>query len=541
MVTIQQVLAEIPLLTDARVVAGASGLEREIGWPQIVDIPGVADWLDRGDLLLTTAFVLREPATEQRALVRALHERGVVGAFVSVGRYMSRVPAVMREVAERVHFPLIELPWQVPLMEVSQQISRRIVGEHRELLSQSLEIHQTLTHAVAEGLGLGAVAEILARLVGASVTIEDADLRVMAAATAHDVDPARRWSLAHGHTPRAILERLRASRFFEDLARQPRPVRVGPFPDLGMTAARVVAPIVAAREILGYVWVVVGERPITRLDYVAIEHGAMVAALILTRDRAVREARAHRQRDLLDVLLAGDPGQEAPRRDHLGRLAAASRLGLDPRRRYAVMLVRGDLASEKGVSRVEGLWSALVEQEDGHGLVGRRQGHVILVVDEALVDRAVEVVEALEPPLPTLIGVGEPVALGDLGTSYAQAWEATEIAERLGERSGMRFFRSLGILHWLYHLPPAVREANPYLARVRELARSHPTLLETLEAYLDRGANAVQTARDLYLHRSTLLYRLRRASELLEVNLADPEVSLNLHVALKAYRLGDES
>ena len=538
MVTIRQVLTDISLLAEARVVAGAPGLDREIGWPQIVDIPGVAEWLHQGDLLLTTAFALREPPDEQRALVRALHERGVVGAFLSVGRYAPHVPTPMREVAEALGFPLVELPWQAPLMEISQQISRRIVSEHRELLSQSLEIHQTLTQAVAEGLGLQAVAEILARLLDRSVTIEDADLRLLAAATAQEVDPARRWSLAHGHTPHAILERLRTSGFFEELARQPRPVRVGPFPDLGMTAERIVAPIVAAREVLGYVWVLAGERPIVRLDYVAIEHGATVAALILTRDRAVREAHAHRRRDLLDVLLAEEPGQGRSRRERLSQMAAAAaRLGLDPTRPYCALLARGDLISERLLVQLESILAALVEQKDGQGLVARRQGHLILVADETLMARIEEALPARIASLPVFIGVGEPVPLGDLATSYAQAWEVTEVLHRLGEGQGLRTFRSLGLLHWLYRLPAAVREANPYLALIRQLAQANPALVETLEAYLDRGGNAVQTARDLYLHRSTLLYRLQRIKEHLGVDLADPDVRLNLHVALKAYRL----
>jgi len=534
----QQILTDVPLLSGARVVAGARHLDREIGWPQLVDIPGLVDWVHEGDLLLTTAFVLREPAAEQRALVRALRDRGVVGAFVSVGRYLSHIPPPMRELAERLGFPLVELPWQVPLMEIGQQISRRIVGEHRELLSQSLEMHQMLTQAVVEGLGLQGVAEILGRLLRCSVTIEDAQLNVLASAHRQDVDPARRWSLAQGHTPQAILEDLRASGFFEDLARQPRAARVGPIPDLGMTATRIVAPIVAAREVLGYVWGLLGERSITRLDYVAIEHGATVAALVLTRDRAVREARAHRRRDFLDMLLAGGSQAAGRGSQRVGQLAAAaSRLGLDPRRPHAILVVRGDVTSATLLEKVGDALNMAVERGEGSGLVARHQGHVILVADQAVLATAQEKVAALATSGPLVAGIGTFVPLADLAASYAQAWETTEVLLRLGQKSAVRTFQTLGVLHWVYHLPANVREHNPYLAGVRALAEEHPVLLDMLEAYLDRGGNAVQTARDLYLHRSTLLYRLQRLHDLLGMDLNDPEVRLNLHVAVKAYRL----
>ncbi len=534
MVTIRQVLEEIPALKAARVVSGAQSLDREIGWPQIVDIPGVADWLHQGDLLLTTAFVLREPVSELRALLHALNERGVVGAFVAVGRYLPHIPPALCDLAERLQFPLVELPWQAPLADIARQISRRIVSEHRELLAQSLDVHRTLTRAAAEGVGLQTVAELLAQLLACSVTIEDADLRVLAFARGPVSDPAREASLAEGQTPPTIKAHLRARGFLDALMREPRATRVGPFPELGITATRVVAPVVAAREVLGYVWVLVGARPVTRLDYLAAEHAATVAALILTRDRAVRAALAQHRRDLLDILLSG----EAVTGERWRRLAERlARTGLDAGKPYRVLLARGDLFSAEALSALENEWTALAEREGG-GLVGRREGHVVLVAEENLVASVRAWYEARASETgPGLIGVGHPAPLVGLARSYGQALEATEVYRRLGVASGMVTFESLGVLHWLYHMPPELRDENPYLARLRRLRREHPVLVETLEAYLDTGANAAQTANRLYLHRSTLLYRLRRVEDLLGLSLADPLVRLNLHVALKALRL----
>lgn len=534
MVTISQVLTEIPALREGRVVSGAESLEREIGWPQIVDIPGVADWLHQGDLLLTTAFVLREPTSELRALLHALDERGVVGAFVAVGRYLPHIPLPMRDLAERLRFPLVELPWQAPLAEIARQISQRIISEHRDLLTQSLDVHRTLTRAAAEGVGLQSVATLLAQLLECGVTIEDADLRVLAWAPGPVTDPAREASLSHGRTPTAVKEHLRQRGFLDALAREPRATRVGPFPELGIHATRVVAPIVTAREILGYVWALVGHRPITRLDYLGVEHAATVAALILTRERAVREARAHHRRDLLDLLLSG----EGMSRDRWRNLAArAERSGLNTSRAHRVFLARGDTVPSPRLEHLETRWMALAEKQ-GSGLVGRREGHVVLVADEALARAVFQDIATLQGEEDVgLIGVGEPVPIPELARSYAQALETTEIYRRLGRTHGIAEFRSLGVLHWLFHMPPELREENLYLARLRRAQHDHPALMETLEVYLDTGANAVQAARALYLHRSTLLYRLRRLEEVLGVPLSDPLVRLNLHVALKALRL----
>ena len=59
------------------------------------------------------------------------------------------------------------------------------------------------------------------------------------------------------------------------------PLHIDPIPDLGMTMERIVAPIIVAHEIYGYIWIIAGDRPLTALDELAIEHAATVAALIL--------------------------------------------------------------------------------------------------------------------------------------------------------------------------------------------------------------------------------------------------------------------
>ncbi|MEP7357201.1 MAG: helix-turn-helix domain-containing protein [Anaerolineales bacterium] len=46
-----------------------------------------------------------------------------------------------------------------------------------------------------------------------------------------------------------------------------------------------------------------------------------------------------------------------------------------------------------------------------------------------------------------------------------------------------------------------------------------------------------EAAGTLTVHRNTLLYRLGRIGEIIDVDLRDVEQRLNLHVALKAYRL----
>jgi DNA-binding PucR family transcriptional regulator len=63
------------------------------------------------------------------------------------------------------------------------------------------------------------------------------------------------------------------------------------------------------------------------------------------------------------------------------------------------------------------------------------------------------------------------------------------------------------------------------------------TLLSTLAAWVDCGGSAQRTGRRLFCHRNTVLNRLRRLEQLTERSLAHPRDSMELTLALEAYRI----
>ncbi|MDR1069233.1 MAG: helix-turn-helix domain-containing protein [Gracilibacteraceae bacterium] len=65
-------------------------------------------------------------------------------------------------------------------------------------------------------------------------------------------------------------------------------------------------------------------------------------------------------------------------------------------------------------------------------------------------------------------------------------------------------------------------------------ARSGSELYETLRIYLESGKNIKKCAEQLYLHRSTLYYRLNRIKELTETDIDEPDTSF---ILLCSYRI----
>lgn len=73
--------------------------------------------------------------------------------------------------------------------------------------------------------------------------------------------------------------------------------------------------------------------------------------------------------------------------------------------------------------------------------------------------------------------------------------------------------------------------AESLLAPLRE---GGGELLSTLSAYLDQESGIAATADALGIHRNTVAVRIRRAQEILGIDMADPEARLALHLACRA-------
>jgi sugar diacid utilization regulator len=126
--------------------------------------------------------------------------------------------------------------------------------------------------------------------------------------------------------------------------------------------------------------------------------------------------------------------------------------------------------------------------------------------------------------------------LRGVSRSYLEAQQALEIGRKLQAGAGLHDYDQVAPYLILAQNPlVAERYVEHVLGRLLA-ADSRGTLLETLEAFLTQ-ASLKGAAAGLHLHRHTVLYRLERIKELLEVDLDDPVVRHRVKMALDLRRL----
>ena len=252
----------LPALARARVVGGRGGLGRAVRAVNVMEVPDILDWVKPDELLLTTAYPLRDDPVALDALIPRLAERGLTALALKPSRYIARIPESMIEAADRLDFPLIELPPEASFNEIITSILTVILDAQAARLERSAAIHDRFTGIVLSGGGLRQIAEALAELIGRPVTIVDAQGSVG-------------WQTSTTA------------------------------PDPSVAAGTVVQPIQVGGEHYGAIHVTDDAHDLGSDRLEAIEYAATVAALRQVQTRAVGEADRRFQAVCLEELVTG--------------------------------------------------------------------------------------------------------------------------------------------------------------------------------------------------------------------------------------------
>jgi hypothetical protein len=123
----------------------------------------------------------------------------------------------------------------------------------------------------------------------------------------------------------------------------------------------------------------------------------------------------------------------------------------------------------------------------------------------------------------------------------AEAWQQAQTAKQFCGLLGLGEvvdYDELGSLAMLAHLPPSIVAANPDVRAIAQMTADDRgrAVLDTLEQRLRSGSTR-EAAAALYLHHSSVRYRLRQAEESLGLELENPRDRLRAELAVLLWRL----
>ncbi|MDK1342937.1 PucR family transcriptional regulator ligand-binding domain-containing protein [Streptomyces sp. 378] len=515
--TIREVL-RLPVLAEGmpRVLAGSSQIDRAVRWVHVTELLNPADFLEGGELVLTTGMPYPEDASELRGYVDQLADVGAAGLIVELGHRYRKVPEELMAACRAREVPLIELARGVRFIDVTQTVHALILDAQGALLRRGRDIQDIYTGLTLRGADPEELVHTTAELTGAPVVLEDLTHRVlMCELLGRPYEPVvSAWS-----------RRSRAAPTLEKVAPS------GP-------EGWLIAPVQDHHGPWGRL-ILLDSRLNTEPDpehVLVLEHAAVALTMARLAGPAWWERRAHRSvlRDLCERRFRS-PADARARAEALGLPAFGHRL-------FTVVIRHAQRGGE-GEQLDERIAKALT-QTGIRALVGEtapgRIGVLLALAQASAWQPVAERIgrlarEELGPEAVVAVGPG----VTDL-SGIARSWqEAEQTAEAITPASPERWFyvpadvrlpELLGVLCADTRLQ---RYAERQLTRLIEHDdRNSGDLLPALRAYLAAAGNKSDAAKRAGMSRQAYYQRLHTIERLLGCDLESGLQRTSLHVAV---------
>ncbi len=136
------------------------------------------------------------------------------------------------------------------------------------------------------------------------------------------------------------------------------------------------------------------------------------------------------------------------------------------------------------------------------------------------------------------IGIGEyHKDVRGLSKSFKEATQALDVGAKLGGAGDIYHINDLGIGRILAEIKKDTQQEiikkTFYSSKEVRGRKINETLLETLKAFFDNNLSISKTSQVIYIHRNTLLYRLRRVKEITSLDPKKFDDAVQLRMALK--------
>jgi PucR family transcriptional regulator, purine catabolism regulatory protein len=524
------------------VVAGASGLDRQIRWVHILEISSLEKLIYGNEMILATGVGFNLDAATSVSFMDKLIQQNAACLCIEIGPYFHSVSEELLELADRSGFPLILFPHSVRFVDITQDLHSLIINRHhrtlRELEGISREFHRlTLT-----AQGTLNVLKLLYKSTHTQLLYRPLSGNPVC------------YPPISGEEQASLLQYT--DRSFGEL----NDSRPDAAPSLGSYTGRTVIlkPIGALNQTWAYLALICSREPV-EYDYLLLDSASLSIAQELLRTRYMEERKLFSENlwvdELMNNRLEDEKQIKALTGPYLNRITD---------QHFRVCIIEIENLYDGSLRLQDNEWEPvryhmsliLRSTLEKHGfrpfITLKNNRLAAIAVDlknkarsKERLQQALESLTAITSDdklkdLKLLIGVGK--AYSHLKHAYSSHQEAIKaISIHASRKNQVLFYEELGVFQLLINLNDGKtlqQFIRSYLGPVIDYdLLKGSDLLTTLKVYLDHDGAKQIAAQKLYIVRQSLYYRLEKIKELLGEDFMSPENRISIQVALRSYQL----
>lgn len=176
--TVADVIGLSVMQAGAPEIVSSEHIDRPVRWMHVSDVADPSNFLQGGELVLTTGSALR---ASPRQYLDGLVQAGAAGVVVELGTRVAALPRSVGPIAQSLELPLIVLHREIKFVEVTEVVHRLIVSNQYEELAFAHRAHETFTNLSMKRASLSDIVGAAAEMIDETVVLEDLSHQVLAA------------------------------------------------------------------------------------------------------------------------------------------------------------------------------------------------------------------------------------------------------------------------------------------------------------------------------------------------------------------------
>lgn len=162
-----------PTFSELELLAGGEGVGNRIISVTVVDTPDGADWLNGGEFVITTGFMVGNDENSLLDFLRTLHRKKAAGLGIKRDRHIATISDAVLRLADDLHLPLITIPERYSFIDIINPVLTRILNRQYVLLSQVNVIHNEFLNLAINDSTVPEILQTLSLIVGVPCAFAD--------------------------------------------------------------------------------------------------------------------------------------------------------------------------------------------------------------------------------------------------------------------------------------------------------------------------------------------------------------------------------